>query len=260
MDNAVPAVNERPYVISKNEHFKFIAVDVVKTKYHDSVEILFIATRDGKLMKYVQWPSLKEACLIDEIQLINPKVDQILSMKFLKDTQSLYFGTEKEVLRVSVHRCHIYHSRDKCIASGDPYCGWSESKMKCIKAPGNNYKSESWIQTKTPQCANDFWGKWFPCRQHDKSLQQLCKCRKRPCSSNTENCADGFEMEVANCTQHGGWSEWSAWSSCSPACGKGVQHRTRTCTNPLPLFNGQQCEGPNREVCSAIPMHLLNGD
>jgi len=50
MDNSVQSINEKPYVISKNEHFKFIAVDVIKAKY-DLVEILFVATRSGKLLK-----------------------------------------------------------------------------------------------------------------------------------------------------------------------------------------------------------------
>lgn len=81
MDRAVPSVNERPYVISKTEQFKFIAADVLNLRHHDSVEVLFVVTRDGKLMKYVRWPTLTEACLVDEIQLINPKEDQILSMK-----------------------------------------------------------------------------------------------------------------------------------------------------------------------------------
>jgi len=169
-------------------------------------------------------------------------------MKYLKDTQSLYFGTEKEVLRVLVHRCNNYHTKETCIASGDPYCGWSENKMKCTKAPGNNYKSDNWIQSKITQCLNERWDKWFACKQHDKSSEETCKCRKRPCSLNEDRCSDGFEVQITNCTQHGGWSEWSPWSVCTPACGKGVQYRTRTCTNPTPQFNGQPCSGPDKEV------------
>ena len=32
MDNVVQAVNGRPFTISKDKHFKFIAVDLIKTK------------------------------------------------------------------------------------------------------------------------------------------------------------------------------------------------------------------------------------
>lgn len=260
MDRAVPSINERPHVISKTEHFKFIAVDVLNLGYQDSVEVLFVVTRDGKLMKYVRWPTLANACLVDEIQLINPKEDQILSMKFLKDTLSLYFGTEKEVLRVPVHRCHVYHNKERCMASNDPYCGWNISKMKCTKAPGNNYKADGWLQPKTPQCSSEHWGKWFTCNQHDSSKDESCKCRKRPCSTlNSETCTDGYELEVANCTMRGGWSEWSEWSLCSPSCGKAsTQYRTRACTNPSPMFNGQPCEGSNKEVCHFVALSYFH--
>jgi len=260
MDSAVPSINERPYVISKNEHFQFIAVDVIKTKYFDAVEILYIATRDGKLMKYVKWPTLAEACLVSEMQLITESTgdDQILTMKFLRDTQSLYLGTENEVIKVSVYRCHEYNNKEKCISSGDPYCGWNLSKMKCTKPPGNNVKSKDWIQSETPKCAGSHWSQWVSCNQHDKSMDESCKCRKRPCTSlNGNNCVDGFELEVTNCTQNGGWSDWSAWSTCNPSCGKGLQSRTRTCTNPVPQFNGQPCEGSDKEVCFLVKMAIV---
>lgn len=265
MDNAVPSTSERPYVISKNEHFKFIAVDVIKTKYYDSVEVLYIATREGKLMKYVKWPSLSEACLVTEMHLLSEPItgtiggDQILTMKFLKDTQSLYIGTEKQVIRVSVGRCHEYSSKDKCLSSGDPYCGWNTIKMKCTKAPGNNYKSENWSQSRSPKCSSEHWGKWVSCKQHDKSLDESCQCRKRACTSlSSDSCVDGYELEVTNCTQHGAWSDWSAWSTCTPSCGKGLQYRTRSCTNPMPQFGGQACEGTNREVSSPITENPLS--
>lgn len=255
MDQPVQHSHGKPFMFSTKEYYKFIAVDIIKTKHYDSVEVFFIGTRDGKLLKYVKWPHLDEACLFDTIQLVNSS-DRLLSMKYLKDTQSLYFGTEKQVIRMLVHRCHVHHTREECVSSGDPYCGWNKDRLKCVKAPGNNHASEHWTQPKVPKCSQMIWSHWFKCQKDNiKGSGQSCQCRKRACNTHSEACVDNVEIQVANCTTHGGWSPWSSWSSCSPSCHKGTQYRVRTCTNPVPSPDGKQCEGDSEEVSSCSSIH-----
>lgn len=47
---------------------------------------------------------------------------------------------------------------------------------------------------------------------------------------------------------NGGLSNWGSWSECSATCGDGVITRTRTCTEPVPQFGGQGCDGSTSET------------
>ena len=46
----------------------------------------------------------------------------------------------------------------------------------------------------------------------------------------------------------GGWTEWTEFSKCSTSCDNGTETRTRTCTNPVPQYNGSDCKGPHKEM------------
>lgn len=52
----------------------------------------------------------------------------------------------------------------------------------------------------------------------------------------TVNCSSLFPFIV-----NGGFTPWSNWTECSASCGGGVSSRTRTCTNPIPMFGGVSC-------------------
>ncbi|VDI42578.1 Hypothetical predicted protein [Mytilus galloprovincialis] len=60
---------------------------------------------------------------------------------------------------------------------------------------------------------------------------------------------------------NGSWSDWAEWSSCSSSCDGGVRSRVRLCNDPLPLCDGNECEGRNEEVedCNAeLPCCIIS--
>lgn len=52
------------------------------------------------------------------------------------------------------------------------------------------------------------------------------------------------------CPGDGKWSAWKPWSPCSVSCSLGTQSRSRTCTNPPPIFGGKDCVGKSDETKS----------
>ncbi|KAK2563275.1 Mucin-like protein [Acropora cervicornis] len=84
-------------------------------------------------------------------------------------------------------------------------------------------------QVRTRQCNNPppvFGGR--PCEGPDKEEKD---CNTNPC------------VPV-----NGGFTEWGSYSACSVTCGKGKMTRTRSCTNPAPLYGGKGCDGPDSET------------
>lgn len=106
------------------------------------------------------------------------------------------------------------------------------------------------------------WSDWAPCIHRissDPDDTDKCLCQTRHCNNPTpqnggKTCS-GPSVSVTNCTVHGGWTAWSAWSECSATCGFAVKTRTRTCSNPAPAFGGRVCVGQTRSevICTLNP-------
>eukprot|EP00794_Sanderia_malayensis_P015286 gene15286-16863_t len=114
------------------------------------------------------------------------------------------------------------------------------------------------------------WGAWScnaTCGGGVRTRKRLCN-NPRPdhggvdcfgVRNNVDICASDF------CPVHGGWTEWTAWSACDKPCNTGMYRRWRYCTNPSPLYNGNECQGNategmpcNTNICPESRVNLWN--
>jgi len=268
---------------------------LVGTKVGDMHMIFVVSRDSATVKKLSFNPASGRACLVEELQPFPPPTSTsakvIHGLKFNGVTDSLYLATETGVVKVEAERCARFVTSGQCLKAMDPYCGWTGSK--CSRKNPND-KSAPWRQNELDCPALDMpvdggwgdWSNWQRCKlkpededdyvigdyesrimtvdDSDVTGVDTCMCRRRGCDSPapangglscTEAQGGGFGVEVANCTQHGGWTPWSDWSACSNSCDVGRRQRRRVCGNPKPAFGGKSCVGHDEdtELCSDLP-------
>ncbi|XP_077294549.1 semaphorin 5c-like isoform X2 [Arctopsyche grandis] len=272
MDKVVQPITSRPIHTANLDFYTHLSVTNVKTKYSEAF-IAFVASQDGLVRKLAVMPGMKDTCLVE---ILKPESSNAVAplniMKYLNETNSLYIGSEKSVLRIPASRCGRHLTRVGCLNAQDPMCGWDERRERCTTIPSGS--KAHWIQEqlKCPDVeipldgAWSAWSPWSECLQEvddilrdTQETQDKCLCQTRSCTNPTprnggKNC-DGISIRVSNCTVHGGWTAWSGWSACSATCGVAVKWRRRACGAPTPQYGGRLCVGADRSeiYCSQNP-------
>ncbi|KAJ7381185.1 hypothetical protein OS493_004785 [Desmophyllum pertusum] len=101
------------------------------------------------------------------------------------------------------------------------------------------------------------WSAWTAC---SKTCGTGTKSRSRACTNPVPayqglNCSEAFDQalscKLTSCpgAVDGGFTTWSAWTTCSEPtfCLQGFKKRTRTCTNPPAINGGDDCVGLSEE-------------
>lgn len=100
------------------------------------------------------------------------------------------------------------------------------------------------------------WSNWSPWLDCSVTCSVGYQTRSRECTDpmpeNGGLLCEGSPREnsickLEPCPIDGGLTIWSAWSVCSESCGIGTRIRSRSCTNPTPLYNGRNCIGAYTE-------------
>ena len=194
MDLSVQPTTTAPLHVSELERVSHIALDMISTKLHENVRILYVSTESGLIKKISVLPRTKETCVIE---IWKPEINskaQIKTIQYLKETDSLYVGTESSLMRISSQHCNRHASKASCLNSMDPYCGWNELIEMCTVAPNGNTLARHWVQNAT-ECpiltasvdgSFGAWTDWFKCANGEatgldkpESSMDTCLCRTR---------------------------------------------------------------------------------
>lgn len=197
MDESVPAMTQEPLFVSKLERFTHIALDSIATKQHQQVQIIYVATDTNLVKKLSILPRTSETCVIEVWQPNADASSTILSIDYLKHSESLYIGMDASIVRIPAQHCARHLTKDNCLNAMDPYCGWNDLQQACTPPPDGDPLKRFWIQ-KSNECpvssapmdgGFSAWSEWFKCHQHiddhrhESSNADSCLCRTRMCNN-----------------------------------------------------------------------------
>ncbi|KAF7695608.1 hypothetical protein HF521_007331 [Silurus meridionalis] len=157
MDEAVPSVGQRPWIIRTMVRYQLNKM-VVDTNAgpHGNHTVVFLGSNRGTILKFLviydgDNMASNGNVFLEELEGFNPeKCDtdspharQLLSLSLDSVSHTLLLAFPSCVIRVPVARCHLYSRCMKnCIASRDPYCGWTKGSTCSFLRPGTRLPFE----------------------------------------------------------------------------------------------------------------------
>uniref|UniRef100_A0A673IWD6 Semaphorin-6B-like n=1 Tax=Sinocyclocheilus rhinocerous TaxID=307959 RepID=A0A673IWD6_9TELE len=140
MDEAIPSLGQRPWIVRTMVRYQLnkMVVDTNSGPYGNQT-VLFLGSSRGTILKFLVTPNRDNTVtnnnvFLEELEGYNPdrcgtdspQARQLLSLTLDRISHSLLLAFPSCVIKVPVARCQLYSRCMKnCIASRDPYCGWT---------------------------------------------------------------------------------------------------------------------------------------
>ncbi|KAI1891644.1 hypothetical protein AGOR_G00145900 [Albula goreensis] len=161
MDEAVPSLGQRPWIVRTMVRYQLnkMVVDTEAGPYRNRT-IVFLGSSRGTILKFLIMPNKDNTVsnsnvFLEELEGYNPdrcgedsaQARQLLSLTLDRPSHSLLLAFPSCVVRVPVARCQLFSRCMKnCIASRDPYCGWTRGSTCSFLRPGTRLPFEQDVE------------------------------------------------------------------------------------------------------------------
>ncbi|XP_051509857.1 semaphorin-6B-like isoform X2 [Myxocyprinus asiaticus] len=161
MDEAVPSLGQRPWIIRTMGRYQLnkMVVDTNAGPYGNQT-VLFLGSSRGTILKFLVTPNRDNTVsnnnvFLEELEGYNPdrcgpdspQARQLLSLTLDHISHSLLLAFPSCVIKVPVARCQLYSRCMKtCIASRDPYCGWTRGSTCSFLRAGTRLPFEQDVE------------------------------------------------------------------------------------------------------------------
>ncbi|XP_062371582.1 semaphorin-6B [Sardina pilchardus] len=161
MDEAVPSLGQRPWIVRTMVRYQLnkMVVDTEAGPYRNRT-VLFLGSSRGTILKFLILPNSDNTVttgniLLEELEGFSadkcgedsPQARQLLSLILDRPSHTLLLAFPSCVVRVPVARCQLYSRCMKnCIASRDPYCGWTRGSTCSFLRPGTRIPFEQDVE------------------------------------------------------------------------------------------------------------------
>ncbi|KAJ8271110.1 hypothetical protein GJAV_G00122870 [Gymnothorax javanicus] len=161
MDEAVPSLGQRPWIVKTMVRYQLnkMVVDTEAGPYRNQT-VLFLGSTKGTILKFLMLPIRDRSVaggniFLEELDGYNrekcgedsPQARQLLSLTLDRPSHSLLLAFPSCVVRVPTARCQLFSRCMKnCIASRDPYCGWTRGSTCSFLRPGTRLPFEQDVE------------------------------------------------------------------------------------------------------------------
>ncbi|KAL4608121.1 semaphorin-6B-like [Arapaima gigas] len=174
MDETVPSLGQRPWIVKTMVRYQLNMMEVdTEAGASKNHTVLFLGSTRGTILKFLIMPNKSNPTMtsnvfLEELEAYNrekcgedtPLSRTPLSLVLDRPGASLLVAFASCVVRVPLARCQLHSScMKKCIASRDPYCGWTRGNTCSFLRPGTRLPFEQDVERGNTSHLGDCEGK-----------------------------------------------------------------------------------------------------